>query len=100
MNRAAARAEGIGPEMKTTRIAMLLGGVSLIAAAAVAAGTAPRVSAAPAQGAQAARVGNFLLVDQNLVAHELYRLADAPAIAIISQQNGDAAIRDAAPQVN
>lgn len=36
----------------------------------------------------AARVDNFMLVDQNLVAHELYRLADAPAVVLIAHQTG------------
>ncbi len=47
-----------------------------------------------------ARVDNFMLVDQNLEGHELYRLGDAPAIVLISQANGDAAIRKLAPALN
>ena len=35
-----------------------------------------------------ATVDNFMLVDQNLQAHELYRLADAKAIVIVSTANG------------
>jgi len=44
-----------------------------------------------------ANVDNFMLVDANLEAHELYRLADAPAILIVTQANGDAATRALAP---
>jgi mono/diheme cytochrome c family protein len=89
--------------MKITRIAMLLGSVATLAACA-ANDHAPNAlaSASPtsAVAASNARVGNFLLVDQNLEAHELYRLADAPAVVIVTQQNGDAVIRGLAPQLN
>ena len=87
--------------MKTTRIAMLMGGVALLAGCA-ANHTAPNAlaSAAPAAATAAMRVSNFLLVDQNLEAHELYRLADAPAVVIVTQQNGDAVVRSLAPQIN
>src|SRR5579859_992124 len=40
-----------------------------------------------------ARVDNFMLVDANLEAHELYRLADAKAVVIVTQSNGDAVTR-------
>jgi mono/diheme cytochrome c family protein len=83
--------------MKITRMALLLGGVAIIAGGA-ASGPAPKASAGPT--AASARVSDFLLVDQNLVAHQLYRLGDAPAIAIVTQQNGDPVIRDAATKVN
>ncbi|HEY2752452.1 hypothetical protein [Phenylobacterium sp.] len=46
-----------------------------------------------------ARVDNFLLADQMLQGHELYRLADAPAVVIITQQNGDPIVRALAPQL-
>src|SRR3954464_15454552 len=38
-------------------------------------------------------VGNFMLVDANMEAHELYRLADAKAVVIVTQANGDAVMR-------
>ncbi len=41
-----------------------------------------------ATAAMPATVDNFMLVDQNLQAHELYRLADAKAIVIVSTANG------------
>jgi mono/diheme cytochrome c family protein len=45
----------------------------------------------------ARHVDNFMLVDANLEAHELYRLADAPAIVLITQANGDKTIQGLAP---
>ncbi|HEY8003022.1 MAG TPA: hypothetical protein VIE16_02275 [Phenylobacterium sp.] len=84
--------------MKTTRVALLLGGVAMIAAIGAYASAPHAWASAPATAT--ARVGNFLLVDQNLVAHELYRLGDAPAVVLVTQQNGDPAIRGLAPTLN
>ncbi|HEY3947809.1 redoxin domain-containing protein [Phenylobacterium sp.] len=53
-----------------------------------------------ATAAMPSRVDNFMLVDQNLEAHELYRLADAPAVVLVTQQNGDAVVQKLAPQIN
>ncbi|THD58025.1 MAG: hypothetical protein E8A49_20325, partial [Phenylobacterium sp.] len=80
--------------MKTTSMAMLLGSVAMIAGCA-ANDRAPNAltSAAPTAATASARVDNFLLVDQNLEAHELYRLGDAPAIVLVTQQNGDAVMQ-------
>lgn len=83
--------------MTISRIAVLLGGAAIIAVGAASARTPAKASAEPSA---AARVANFLLVDQNLVAHELYRLGDAPAVVIVTEQNGDAVMRSAAPQLN
>jgi mono/diheme cytochrome c family protein len=55
------------------------------------AGGAATVAAAPAG------VDNFMLVDQNMEAHELYRLADAKAVVIVTQANGDAVMRGLSP---
>jgi len=44
-------------------------------------------------------VDNFMLVDANMEAHELYRLADAKAVVIVSQSNGDAVMRGLAPNL-
>ena len=44
-------------------------------------------------------VDNFMLVDANLEAHELYRLGDASAVVLITQSNGDAALRGMAPAI-
>ena len=44
-------------------------------------------------------VDNFMLVDQALEAHELYRLADAKAVVIVTQANGDAVMRGLAPDL-
>ena len=56
------------------------------AASAMAAGSA--VNAAASTPAQ---IDNFMLVDANLEATELYRFADAPAFVIVTQANGDKA---------
>jgi len=39
------------------------------------------------------RADNFMLVDADLQAHELYRLSDAKAVVLVTQTNGDAVIR-------
>jgi len=59
-------------------------------------GAASPASATAAMG-QAAGVDNFMLVDQNLEAHELYRLADSKAVVLVTQTNGDAVMRGLAP---
>jgi hypothetical protein len=78
-----------------------LGVFGLLASAAALYGftgdTSPKAQA-PAQAASAA-VNNFLLVDQNFEAHELYRMGDAKAVVLVSQANGDAVIRGLAPQL-
>lgn len=57
-------------------------------------------SAVNAAATTSAKVDNFMLVDANLEAHELYRLGGASAVVLISQANGDAAIQKAAPALN
>jgi hypothetical protein len=89
--------------MNSTRIAMLLGGAAVLAGCAANQGSSNALaSASPAAATATApmRVANFLLVDQNLEAHELYRLADAPAVVLVTQANGDGVIRGLAPQLN
>jgi hypothetical protein len=87
-----------------------LGVLALLASSAAIFGfssdTAVKSSGAPnalahgvAATASAARVDNFMLVDANMEAHELYRLGDAKAVVLISQANGDAVIQKAAPQL-
>lgn len=81
--------------MQITRIAVLLGSVAAIGGCA-ASPVAPNVlasGAAPASATVPARVDNFLLVDANLRAYELYRMADAKAVVIVTQSNGDAVMR-------
>src|SRR5215472_4041412 len=84
--------------MTIARIAVLLAGTALVTACA-ADSKAPNAltSAAPAAAVTPARVDNFQLVDQNLVAHELFRYADAPAVVLVAQQLGDKA---AGPQAD
>ena len=52
-----------------------------------------------ASATASASVDNFMLVDANLEAHELYRMTDASAVDIVTQANGDATIRGLAPQL-
>jgi mono/diheme cytochrome c family protein len=85
--------------MKTARISVLaaLAGVAVVSGLAsdglVAQANQPEVVAP----ALPATVDNFMLVDQNLTAHELYRLADAKAIVIVTQANGCPIIRAMSP---
>jgi hypothetical protein len=79
---------------------VLVGGVAMIAGwAASSGGPDGRASATPAATASV-RVDNFVLVDQSLVAHELYPLTDGPAVVLVTQQNGDAVLRSQASQLN
>jgi peroxiredoxin len=57
-------------------------------------GAQPNEAHAAAAPASAKRVDNFRLADQNLMAHELYRLADAKAVVIITQGNGCPIVRN------
>jgi hypothetical protein len=76
--------------MTKARIAMLLAGTALLGGWAADSSKAPSAQAAgqPA-AATTQRVDNFLLVDQNLVAHELTRFGDAPAVVLVSQTLSD-----------
>src|SRR4051812_26945708 len=58
---------------------------------------AHKAIAAESAAAQPMRVDNFMLVDQDLAAHELYRLSDKPAIVLITQMNGCPISRSQAP---
>jgi len=89
--------------MKSAHVGVLgLLATTAILAACTSDGAAPSVmgAASPASATAAmapATVDNFMLVDQNLEAHELYRLADAKAVVLVTQVNGDAVIRGLAP---
>ncbi|MGA0606220.1 redoxin family protein [Phenylobacterium sp. VNQ135] len=52
-----------------------------------------------ASAATPATIDNFMLPDETLMGHELYRLADAKAIVIITQANGCPISRSLAPAV-
>jgi hypothetical protein len=86
--------------MKSAKIGVLFASAALVAAC-TSDGAAPNAMAAggpaSATAAMPATVDNFMLVDQNLEAHELYRLADAKAIVVVTQANGDAVVRSLAP---
>jgi hypothetical protein len=87
--------------MISIRTAALLAGAALLGSCA-ADGQAPSALANAGDAAAAAsmQVDNFMLVDQNLEAHELYRLGDAKAVVLVTQANGDAAVRALAPELN
>ena len=81
-----------------------LGVLALLASTAALCGfagdtTASSASAhgSPAAAMAAAKVDNFMLVDADMEAHELYRLADAKAVVIVTQSNGDAVVQKLAP---
>ncbi len=57
-------------------------------------------SGVAATAASPTKVDNFMLVDSTMEAHELYRVADAPAVVLVTQQNGDAVVQKLAPQLN
>ena len=85
-----------------------LGALGLLASTALMVGcstdSAPQAmsagSAANASANAPMSVDNFMLVDTALDAHELYRMTSAPAVVLITQANGDAAIQKLAPAVN
>jgi hypothetical protein len=60
------------------------------------AATAPQ-AAKDAAATAAMRVDNFLLVDANFEAHELYRMGESKAVVLVTQSNGDSVMRAEAP---
>jgi len=54
-------------------------------------------AAQPASATATAAIDNFLLVDANMEAHELYRLGESKAVVLVTQLNGDAVMRSQAP---
>ncbi|HSV03702.1 MAG TPA: redoxin domain-containing protein [Phenylobacterium sp.] len=87
--------------MKAARLGLLaaLGGAALVYGLASdgLSTHGARSIAAEAAAAQPTTVGNFMLVDENLNAHELYRMADKPAIVLITQMDGCPISRSQAP---
>ena len=80
--------------MITTRLAVLLGSVALVAGCAANASRAPdALTSSSAAAATSQRVDNFLLVDADLRAHELFRMSDNKAVVLVTQSNGDAVVR-------
>ena len=84
--------------MKLARIGVLaaLGGAAVLAGLAGDGKLGSRTAVA-AEATQPATVDNFMLVDQNLESHELYRMARAPAIVLSTQMNGCPISRSQAP---
>jgi hypothetical protein len=86
--------------MKTARIGVLslLAGAAVVTGGWFAVGNAPSASATEtASTALPATVDNFMLVDQNLQAHELYRMGDAKAIVLVSYGVGCPIVRSMTP---
>jgi mono/diheme cytochrome c family protein len=79
----------------------LLASTALVASCTTDQPSAPNAlaSAQPVAAVAPAQVDNFMLVDQNLEAHELYRMADARAIVLVSHAAGDPEIKRLAPQL-
>jgi thiol-disulfide isomerase/thioredoxin len=86
--------------MKLSVFAAMAAAAALIGVTASGDGlSSPSARAQAGAGPTSGRVDNFQLVDQDLFAHELYRLADAPAVVIITQENGCPVCRNMAPSL-
>ncbi len=86
--------------MKPQHITAVLAGVATLALVGVAAnGQGVRQAAALTQVSVAEKADNFRLVDHDSKSHELFYFKSAPAIVIITQQNGSQHVRDAAPAI-
>ncbi|MCR5879317.1 peroxiredoxin [Phenylobacterium sp. J367] len=87
--------------MTTARLAVLglVASTALVASCTTDNPAAPNALAqgSPVAASAPAQVDNFMLVDQDFEAHELYRLADARLIAIVSHATGDAEVKRLAP---
>ena len=88
--------------MKTLRPAILLASTALLGSCAAA---GQQAASAPDHASLAAatapvQADNFMLVDQDLEAHELYRLADARAVVLVTHSVGDAVVRGLTPSLN
>jgi hypothetical protein len=57
------------------------------------------VAAVEASTPMPTKIDNFMLADEKLIGHELYRLADAKAIVLITQGNGCPISRNLAPSI-
>ncbi|MDP3736593.1 MAG: redoxin domain-containing protein [Hyphomonadaceae bacterium] len=70
---------------------------ALIGVGVAAYGQSVSAAATVTQAKVPERADNFRLVDQNSKAQELYYFKNAPAVVIVTQQNGSKNLRDAAP---
>jgi mono/diheme cytochrome c family protein len=86
--------------MNTARLTALLAGAALLGSCASDTVSVNVTATADVAATTSATVDNFMLVDHNMEAHELYRLADARAIVLVAQANGDAEVRRLAPALN
>ncbi|MFL5296885.1 MAG: hypothetical protein ACJ798_10940 [Phenylobacterium sp.] len=83
--------------MKVSKRQTMLLASAAAAMAAFVAVQASQPARADAQAAGPARVDDFLLADQDLLGHQLYRHADDKAVVLVSYAAGDAQIRADAP---
>lgn len=81
-------------KLSAGRLAVAAGALILAGGAAVGLAVA-KADTAPAAGP--ARVGDFMLADQHLLAKQLYRMADAKAVVILTYARGDKALKADAP---
>src|SRR4051794_32152898 len=80
---------------KTARMGLMASALSVAALAAGGLALQARADGAPVAGP--ARVGDFMLADQNLLAKQLYHMADAKAVVIVTYAPGDAVLKAEAP---
>ncbi len=78
---------------------LAIAGVSAAAMAFGYAVTEPSSRAAEAAAAEGLKVDNFRLTTADLQSYELYRMADDKAVVIVTQANGDPALRSNAPNL-
>ena len=78
------------------KLARLLA-VAAVSVAALSFGHAGAGAVASAAAAPALKADNFRLTSADLQSYELYPMVDAKAVVIVTQANGDAAVRQAAP---
>jgi len=80
---------------KTTKLGLMASALTVAALTAGGVALTARADVAPAAGPT--QVGDFMLADQNLQAKQLYRMADAKAVVIVTYAPGDAQLRADAP---
>ena len=84
----AKKAAGIG----LAAMAVAMGSVGL----GVTAHSTAQAASAPRPGCSPAKADDFMLADQNYLAHQLHRMSDAKAVVLITYANDPAVRRDAA----
>jgi mono/diheme cytochrome c family protein len=82
---------------KTARTGLMVSAFALVGMAAAGVTLAGRAHADAAPAAGPTHVGDFMLADQNLLAKQLYHMADAKAVVIVTYAPGDAQLKADAP---